>query len=157
MARQFSNLIPSLNTAFVSAMNSCSLTPHSSWKVSSVGIVASPTPTVPISSDSTSLMSRPLPSVLPRQAAVIQPAVPPPAMTTRRTGLRERSRDSAVMAASAFESVDQRLAQVARAAFGDGGQRAARVPRDVGGGGLIGLAHVVVEHAAPDLALSGET
>ena len=48
-------------------------------------MVASPTPTVPISSDSTSLMSSSLPSVFDRPAATIQPAVPPPAITTRRT------------------------------------------------------------------------
>src|SRR5689334_23260284 len=48
-----------------------------------VGIVASPTPTVPIRSDSTSVMSSWLPSRFTRLYAVNQPAVPPPAMTTR--------------------------------------------------------------------------
>ena len=45
-------------------------------------MVASPTPTVPISSDSTKVMSSVLPMTLPRAAAAIQPAVPPPAITT---------------------------------------------------------------------------
>jgi hypothetical protein len=43
--------------------------------------VASPTPTVPISSDSISLMSSSFPNVLESAAATIQPAVPPPAIT----------------------------------------------------------------------------
>jgi len=38
-------------------MNSRSSMPSSWWKVCSDGMVASPTPTVPISSDSTSRMS----------------------------------------------------------------------------------------------------
>ncbi len=50
-----------------------------------VGIVASPTPTVPISSDSSSVMSSELPNWLASAVAVIQPAVPPPRMTTERT------------------------------------------------------------------------
>ena len=46
------------------------------------GSVASPTPIVPISSDSTSVMSSTLAELLRQAAAAIQPAVPPPAMTT---------------------------------------------------------------------------
>ncbi len=46
------------------------------------GTVDSPTPTVPISSDSTSVMSSSLPKCVDSVIAAIQPAVPPPAMTT---------------------------------------------------------------------------
>ena len=49
------------------------------------GIVDSPTPTVPIASDSISVRSTVRPIVRAIAAAVIHPAVPPPAMTTRRT------------------------------------------------------------------------
>ena len=74
--------MPSLNVPCTAFTKSCSFT-FSSWcSVSSVGMVASPTPTVPISSDSTSTMSSVLPSSFANEAAAIQPAVPPPAMTT---------------------------------------------------------------------------
>jgi hypothetical protein len=46
-------------------------------------MVDSPTPIVPISSDSTRTMSSTVPSSRPSAAATTQPAVPPPAMTTR--------------------------------------------------------------------------
>src|SRR3954451_9908169 len=45
------------------------------------GIVASPTPTMPISSDSTSVTDIPGRQKRPSAAAVIQPAVPPPTTT----------------------------------------------------------------------------
>ena len=45
------------------------------------GMVASPTPTMPISSDSTSVTVNRGPITLAIAAAVIQPAVPPPAIT----------------------------------------------------------------------------
>src|SRR5690348_14901887 len=48
------------------------------------GIVASPTPTVPISADSISRISRRGPNARAKSAAAIQPAVPPPTITTRR-------------------------------------------------------------------------
>jgi hypothetical protein len=50
------------------------------------GIVDSPTPTVPIASDSTSVTATVRPIVRAIAAAAIQPAVPPPAMTTRWIG-----------------------------------------------------------------------
>ena len=54
--------------------------------VKMVGMVASPTPTVPMASDSISVISSFLATRCERAAAVIQPAVPPPAMTTRVIG-----------------------------------------------------------------------
>ena len=54
----------------------------SNWlKNADGGIVASPTPTVPISSDSTSVISQLPAEACASAAAVIQPAVPPPTMT----------------------------------------------------------------------------
>ena len=54
------------------------------WKARIGGMVDSPTPTVPISSDSTSTRSSSPWNCCDSAAAAIQPAVPPPAITTRR-------------------------------------------------------------------------
>ena len=80
---QFSKRMPSLKLDWVSRTNARSSMPSSWWKVRAVGMVDSPTPIVPISSDSTRMMSSRGPSCRPSAAATIQPAVPPPAMTTR--------------------------------------------------------------------------
>src|SRR6185436_16737746 len=76
--------MPSLNEPWVRRMKSFSSSPSRALKRRIGGMVASPTPTVPISSDSTSRMdwSEPL-NACASAAAVIQPAVPPPTITMR--------------------------------------------------------------------------
>src|SRR3954466_12737498 len=120
-------------------MNSCSLTSSSRWKLTSGGIVASPTPTVPISSDSMSLMSSTLPSVREIAAATIQPAVPPPAMTILRTGL------CSTVSPLSVQALQQEGAQVARAIGIELAEHAARILGNVRG--LLGrrIENVVVE------------
>ena len=55
---QFTNSMPSLKVPCVARRNSFSSMPSIALNSRSVGIVASPTPTVPISSDSTSVIRR---------------------------------------------------------------------------------------------------
>src|SRR6187551_3597255 len=74
--------MPSLNVALVAFMNSASSRPSMRLKLMMSGMVASPTPIVPISSDSTSVIETSFGSSrLESAAAVIHPADPPPAMT----------------------------------------------------------------------------
>ena len=74
--------MPSLKVACVARMNSFSSIFIVRLKSLIGGIVASPTPTVPISSDSTSSIAYGTPAdILANAAAVIHPAVPPPTMT----------------------------------------------------------------------------
>ena len=62
-------------------MNSTSSAPILRRKSKIGGIVASPTPTVGMAEDSTSVMRHPLPrSTCDSSAAADQPAVPPPTM-----------------------------------------------------------------------------
>jgi hypothetical protein len=90
-ARPVANSMPSLKVARVARMNSRSSIPSMALKVRIGGMVASPTPTVPICSDSISTTSTWPPSTLDRAAAVIQPAVPPPRTRTLRTGWEDGS------------------------------------------------------------------
>src|SRR5437016_12451374 len=79
--------MPSLNVAFVLRIISASSTPSARLRVRICGSVASPTPTMPISSDSISRTdARPGGMKDASTAAVVQPAVPPPRITTL-TGL----------------------------------------------------------------------
>src|SRR6187397_1344895 len=82
MRAQFSNQMPTLNVAAHSVMKLRSSMPNNLWKATMGGTVDSPTPMVPISSDSTSVMSSNLPKCVDSVIAAIQPEVPPPAMTT---------------------------------------------------------------------------
>jgi hypothetical protein len=81
---QFSNEMDSLKVAAVARMNSRSSIPIRWWKVRRGGAVDSPTPIVPICSDSTSVMSSRSANCCASSAAAAQPAVPPPAITTLR-------------------------------------------------------------------------
>src|SRR2546423_1467705 len=76
--------MPSLKVPRTSRMNSTSSISSTLLKSFRCGTVASPTPMVPISSDSMRRMAQFGPSTLARAAAAIQPAVPPPTMRMLR-------------------------------------------------------------------------
>src|SRR5215207_5444957 len=82
---QSTNSMPSLKVPCVWRRNSSSSMRTSLLNSWIAGIVASPTPTMPICEDSTSVMVSRGPSTRARAAAAIQPAAPPPAMTTDLT------------------------------------------------------------------------
>src|SRR6201991_3387731 len=73
--------MPGLNVPCVRATKSASFSPSSLCNNLMCGTVASPTPTMPISSDSTSRTVTCLFSTRINAAAAIQPAVPPPTTT----------------------------------------------------------------------------
>src|SRR5690348_13629101 len=73
--------MPSLKVPRTARTNSTSSMRSESLKARRWGTVASPTPTVPMSSDSISRIETGSSSVRARAAAAIQPAVPPPTMT----------------------------------------------------------------------------
>ena len=104
----------------------------------------SPTPTVPISSDSTSVISTSVPSCFTSANAAIQPAVPPPAITTRLIVLRSHS---------AIEPLQQVGAQPPRRSLVERSEDPAGVIRQMRGG-TSGIAeHVIIEQRAPGLLL----
>src|SRR5882762_3244821 len=74
--------MPSLKVPWVWRRKSFSSRRSKSLYSAMDGMVASPTPMMPISSDSTNVMVRRGPMTLAIAAAAIHPAVPPPAMTT---------------------------------------------------------------------------
>src|SRR5437762_6691333 len=86
--------MPSLKVPRTWRTNTASSISSARLNASRCGTVDSPTPTVPISSDSTSRMAHSRPSVLARAAAAIQPALPPPTMTIllRRASATEGAR-----------------------------------------------------------------
>ena len=81
MRPQSTNWMPSLNVPCVFLTNSISSISSMLLKIFRCGTVASPTPTMPISSDSISRIEYSRPSTFASAAAAIQPAVPPPTMT----------------------------------------------------------------------------
>ena len=91
---QSTNSIPSLKLPIVALTNASSSIPSNALNAWIGGIVASPTPTVPISSDSTSVIATLcVPSTRATAAAAIHPAVPPPmiAMLRKARSLMPRS------------------------------------------------------------------
>src|SRR6185437_2164621 len=82
MRAQSTNWMPSLKVPRVSLMKRTSSMPSRSLNSFRCGTVDSPTPIVPTFSDSTRRIAQSRPRIRARPAAAIQPAVPPPTMTT---------------------------------------------------------------------------
>src|SRR6185312_6407727 len=76
----------SLNVACVLRRKSFSSTPSMALNCRIGGTVASPTPTVPISGDSITVIAQVCFSTRESAAAAIHPAVPPPRIAMRRMG-----------------------------------------------------------------------
>src|SRR5882672_1010333 len=112
--------MPSLMVPWVLRRNSSSLMPSALLNKRIGGIVASPTPTVPMSGDSmTRIAPKPRPMRRARIAAAIQPAVPPPTMAMSRTRLCTKLTDEPRMGRQRTDRVlDHRAhAQQRRAGF----------------------------------------
>src|SRR5690348_6247596 len=101
MRPQSLSCTPSLYVPCAKRIRSLSSMPRNALMCRICGIVASPTPTVPISADSIRRISRCGPSARASSAAAIQPAVPPPTITTRRIA------DSFIPEAYALNTRDQ--------------------------------------------------
>src|SRR5688572_11867496 len=107
------------------------------------GNVASPTPTVPISSDSTSTISSSSPNCCDSAAAVTQPAVPPPVITTFLTaGASKRT-------SSTIQTTEQEGAQTSRLDFIHGPEVASSVFGKMFACGIAGPEYVIVEDFPP--------
>src|SRR2546423_14684967 len=78
--------MPSLNVPRVPRTKSASSISSRRLNSRRCGTVDSPTPMMPISSDSTSVTCSSLPKDLVSAAAVIHPELPPPTITTERSG-----------------------------------------------------------------------
>src|SRR5690606_25600450 len=160
-------------------MNSRSSMPSRWWKVRIVGIVDSPTPTVPICSDSTRVTSRCSRNWWVSAQAAIQPAVPPPAMTTRLIlpslmlfppqglampvnggdGMRcdlsaPATRAPPPQSRLPVEFSDQKRPHPARCGLVQWREHPARGLRQVLARALAGTEHVVLEDLAPGLLLA---
>src|SRR5687768_6083975 len=137
--------MPSLKLAWVAQTKSRSFSPRSSWKLRAVGIVDSPTPTVPIASDSTSVISISAPRCLTSAAATAQPAVPPPAITARLTTCS----CNVPSLSSPIQPIEQKRPQPPRLHLVHWREVALCVRRQVLGGPPGWAEHVVVEHRSP--------
>src|SRR6478735_8796938 len=84
MRFQSLNWMPSLKVPCTLRMNSISSICSRLLKAFRCGTVASPTPTMPMASDSTRRIRYSAPRTRAKAAAAIQPAVPPPTMTMSR-------------------------------------------------------------------------
>src|SRR3954449_2857794 len=125
--------MPSLNVALVARRNSAWSRPSPFTRLWICGIVASPTPTVPISSDSTRVMVARLSRKRAKVAAATQPAVPPPAMTISRGEDRAMNQQGELPAAlhrrkrlhiiRVLALAPEEVAAAAAAAAGGGGGR----------------------------------
>src|SRR5215510_12191491 len=141
--------MPSLNVAAVARMNSCSSICSSLWKTRIGGMVASPTPMVPISSDSMSVISSNEPSWCDSAAAASQPAVPPPAMTTFFTDLES----TLPLRASTIQAVQEHGPDLPRAVFIDGSEQAAGLLRKMFARARRRAEHVILENLPPGFLL----
>src|SRR5687768_7557356 len=143
----------SLKVPATARRNSCSSICRNRWKARIGGTVDSPTPMVPICSDSTRVISSRSRNWCASAHAATQPVVPPPAMTTLR--ILPVSNAFPLMRAGAtgstVEFADQHRADLARQRVVHGPQHVARRCRQVLAGAFAGPKDVVVEDLTPGL------